>query len=214
MVEKYEIEKSRYRLRVEKGLIFALLCMILLFLFSRRIPYHAKKQNKVFVSIITSEMIPMTSQEGGSQRRPSLPQVPIPSDDEYLPDYETIEPTDLDLWEGIPFVDGTGTGNGLFGGSGDGTGGGGGGLRPILEVIPEYPEEERKKGLTGIVELSININAEGIVDSVLVLNNTTRSRRLEQSAVEAAYRSRYAPLPDQYKSLSRWIERAYRFDLK
>ncbi|MBN2030613.1 TonB family protein [bacterium] len=214
MVEKYEIEKSRYRLRIEKGLIFSLLCMILLFLFSRRIPYQFPKQTMMNITIFTSDMIPITSQGGGSMKRPPLPQVPIPSDDVYLPDYETIEPTDLDVREGIPFVDGTGTGNGIFGGSGNGTGGGGAGPRPILEVIPEYPEEERKKGFTGIVELSIYINGEGYVDSVFVLNNTTRSRKLEQSAVEAAYRSRYAPLPDQYKSLSRWIDRAYRFDLK
>ena len=214
MAVEYEIEKARYRIRIEKALICSLLCMILLFLSSHRLPYRESKQNTMVISIITSDMVPVTSQQGGSLKRPSLPQVPIPSEDEYLPDYETIELTDLDLWEGIPFVDGTGTGNGVFGGSGTGYGGGGLGPRPILEVIPEYPEEERKKGFTGIVELSIYINSDGYVDSVFVLNNTTRSRKLEQSAMEAAYRSRYAPLPDQYESISRWIQRIYRFDLK
>ncbi len=217
-IEKYEIEKARYRIRFEKSLICSLICTILLFLLFRRMPDHPDPQKIVTISISTVDMVPLvplTSQSGGSMRLPALPQVPIPSEDDTLPEYETIELTDLDLREGIPFVDGTGTGNGLFGGSGTGYGGSGGsGPRPILEVIPEYPEGERKKGFTGIVELSIFINSEGFVDSVVVLNNTTKSTKLEQAAVEAAYRSRYAPLPEEYKGISRWIQRPYSFDLK
>jgi len=122
LIGKHEIEKARYRIRFEKALICSLLCTILLFLLFRRFPVQSITQKVMILSIFTTNMIPVTSQGGGSMRRPALPQVPIPSEDETLPEYETIELTDLDLREGIPFADGTGAGDGMFGGSGTGYG--------------------------------------------------------------------------------------------
>ena len=151
------------------------------------------------------EMIPQTRQGGGLSRPPTLPQVPIPTEDEYIPDDETIEITRFDLFEDIPLFDGVGGGGGYRGI---------GRPRPIREVIPEYPNAERKKGVEGVVILEIFVNAEGRVDSVRVLSNTTRSKRLELSAIEAAYKSLYVPAKRDGRNVPIWIQRPYRFERK
>ena len=94
----------------------------------------------------------------------------------------------------------------------DGGMGGYGGPRPIREVIPEFPESERKKGVHGVVELKILVNASGRVDSVMVLNNTTGSKILARSAKAAAYRSIYRPVKNKKQALAKWVVRPYRFD--
>ena len=200
-----EQEKTAYRIRFEKALILILGIMILVFLFSQRIPQRRPKEWGVGRgSLISVDVTPATS-FGSLPRPPSLPQVPIPTEDEYLPEDETIEDTRLDLTQGIPLFDGSGMGGG-------GSGEGGLGPRPIREVIPEYTKEERKRGVEGLVELEILVNARGEVDSVRVLQNTTRSKRLEEASVQAAYQSRYLPARRDGKSVPQRIRRSYRFE--
>ena len=201
-------EKSTYRVRLEKALIIALLVSVSMFLVSRRIPTRPRKLLKLSgLPTLTMDVTPRTTQ-GGLRRPPTLPQVPIPTEDEYLPEDETIEITRFDLFEDIPLFDGVG-----------GSGGGGsyrgiGRPRPIREVIPEYPSSERKRGIEGVVILEILVSHEGYVDSVRVLSNTTRSNRLERSAVEAAYKSQYVPAKRDGRNVPIWIQRPYRFEKK
>jgi len=141
--------------------------------------------------------IPKT-QQGSLKRPPDLPKVPIPVEDDYIPEDETIPITEIDLMEDIPLFDGMG---GYEGRVWLGT------PRPIHNVIPEYPDENIK----GVVELEIFINTEGYVDSVLVVHNSTRSKRFEKAAVEAAYGSRYIPVRRDGKPVAVWVRRPYRF---
>ena len=198
-------EKLSYRLRLEKGIIISLCIMIALFSVSRRISRKRFPGNYTIVySDFFLEVTPQTSRSG-TPYKPSLPSVPIPAEDELIPEYQTIEYTDLNLNEGVFIFDG-------FGNESPGKGRGGIGPRPIREVIPEYPEEERKKKVGGIIELAINVNYNGNVDSVRVKFITTGSKRLERSAVEAAYKSRYRPARRGGKQVSIWIQRQYRFE--
>lgn len=201
-----EKEKLGYKVRFEQALMLSLVVMILIFGLSRRMSQFRKKWPVGPYTITNVDIIPLT-RHGGMPRRPDLPQVPIPSEDEYLPEDETIETTELDLTEGLPFFDGIG--DGVPGGISRGSG-----PRPIREVIPEYPKEERRRGVEGVVELSILVNSQGGVDSVRVVLNTTNSKRLEQSAIRAAYRSRYVPAQREGRKVSRWIRRPYRFEKK
>lgn len=204
-------EKAEYRIRLEQALMFILGIMISLFILSRRIPYRQKKEWGLGVfSVLSIDMMPATTQ-GGILRPPTLPKVPVPSEDEYLPEDETIDSTRLNILEGIGLFDG----EGIIGGGGRGSGFGGGmGPRPIGDVIPEYPEEEMKRGVEGVVELAILVNDMGRVDSVQVLTNTTLSKSLERAAIQAAYRSRYLPARRDGRRISRWIRRPYRFERK
>jgi len=208
-------EKASYRVRFEQALVVVLSVMIILFILSKRIPYRPfqRVQSIGFSTLSIEDLIPATRQGGGLPRPPSLPQVPIPSEDEFLPEDETIESTQLNVLQEIPIFDGDGTGSGVSGGDGFGYGGGMG-ARPIRDVIPEYPAEERKQGVEGVVELAILVNEMGHVDSIRVLLNTTRSKRLEKSAIQAAMKSQYMPPRHQGKRVSRWIRRPYRFERK
>ena len=205
----YGQEKAVYRIRFEKALIFSLVSALLVFLVSRRLPERTQKTWKLnsMMTAVAMDVTPRTKQ-GTMARPPTLPQVPIPTEDEYLPEDETIELTQLDIFEDIPLFDGMG-------------GGGGGGVyrvpwrpRPIREVIPEYPESERKRGVEGVVVLEILVNQEGYVDSVRVVDNTTRSQLIAHSAVEAAYRSQYVPATRDGRKVPIWIQRPYRFEGK
>jgi len=201
----YAKEKIRYRIRFEKALILSLILTILLFVLFRRIP---KQRNREFLSkgysFFSLDIVPATSQTGAPPP-PVLPEVPIPTENEYLPEDETIEETKLNLTEGIPLFD-------TAGDRGEGINSGGIGLRPIKDVIPEYPKKERRKGIEGVVELKILVNSKGKVDSVVVLQNTTKSKILEKAAIQAAYKSLYLPAKKNGKKISIWIRRPYRFE--
>ena len=200
-----EAEKQKYRVRLERALIVSLLAAVILFSLSRRMPRRIKNVEFTGGPVLASvDLMPIT-QQGGVPRPPNLPQIPIPTEDEFLPDDETIEDTSLELLENIPMFDGFGRGSAM-GGSG------GFGPRPIREVIPEYPKDERSRGAAGVVELFILVNAEGYVDSVRVLVNTTMSKVLEQSAIRAARMSQYVPATRDGRNVSRWIRRPYRFE--
>jgi TonB family protein len=205
---KHFEEKLQYIRRLEKGLLVSLLFFIVLFSVSRRIP---RERIPDYPTLVASdffwEFTPQTSR-GGVLQKPTLPKIPIPSEDEYIPKDLTIESTDLDLYEGIYLFDGLGDDGANRGGMG------GMGPRPIREVIPEYPEEEQKRNREGVVELSILVNPDGRVDSVQVNYNTTGSRLLEKAAVEAAYKSRYKPARNRGRAVSLWIRRPYRFERK
>jgi len=196
-------EKAVYRIRFEVGLMLALGGMILMFGLSRRISNGRRREvERGVYSILTVDLVPVTTQ-GGIPRPPDLPQVPIPTEEEYMPEDETIEITRLVLTEGIPLFDGTGKRGGGLGGVGP---------RPAREVIPEYPKEVRARGVEGVVELAILVNHRGGVDSVRVLRNTTQNKRLEQAAIQAAYKSWYFPAQRDGKKVSCWIQRPYRFE--
>lgn len=198
-------EKRAHRLRIEKSLLISLSGAVVVFSIFRHAPERRVKIPCFSrIGITGVDMIPSTRQ-GSTARPPDRPVVPIPSEDEFLPQDETIETTELSLLEGDPLFDGFGTG-------GPDAGFGGGAPRPIREVIPEYPREERRRGVEGVVRLSLFVNARGDVDSVRVLNNTTGSQRLEAAAVEAAYASRYEPARRDGQRVSRWIQRPYRFE--
>jgi TonB family protein len=198
-------EARQYRVRIKIGLVAILTCLILLFLISKRLP--VKTARLPFLSEhfpILLDEIPGTRQ-GRPRIAPSRPVVPIPDESELLPEDVTIEPELFALNAGVPQ-----SGSGGFGDFGEG--GTGFMPRPIREAVPEFPESDRKRGIHGIVELSILVNSKGRVDSVRVIQNTTGSRRLAQAAKEAAYRSLYRPPSGKLKGQSCWITRPYRFE--
>ena len=199
--------KLQYRVRMEKCIIFALVLLIAVFILSKKIDRRKKNNSYTLRYSFISMDLPPATKSGSLPRPPVLPQIPIPSEDEFIPEDETIDFTDLDLNEGISLFDGTDDFQGEFGAVG-------GSPRPIREVIPEYPEDLRKKGVEGVIVLSILVNAQGKVDSVYVLNNSSGNKRLEMSAKAAALKSLYAPAKSKGKNMAYWISRPYTFERK
>ncbi len=204
-----EDERSSYRLRFEKGLIISLILVILVFEFSKKIPEKDISEYSFgFGNMIYVDPMPQTSRKKAISQAPRLPQVPIPSEDEYIPEDETIDETLFDMSSSIEYDEGKG------GSGGFGSGSIGDAPRPIREVIPEYPRREKKRGIEGVIELWIRINKEGRVDSVRVLKNTSKNKNLERAAVNAALKSIYVPAERHGKKINLWIRRKYKFEKK
>lgn len=195
--------KSQYLRNFEKSLILVLVFFILLIYLSPRVEVgtEAKLVPNIMISL---ENIPITRQVA---RRPPPPKptVPVPSDDESIPEDETIVETTLkydtffdQFPEGFSSISSTPLTP----------------PRPIAWVFPEYPEDEKKKGIQGVVKLSIHINEKGHVIEVIVIDNSTGSEKCAQAAIEAAYGSRFLPAREGMKPISYWITQPYRFDLK
>ena len=200
-------ENQAYRSRLELGLVVSLIICTLVFLASRRTHRSLAFPEYVVGEALTALDLPPVTRSGGMPRIPTLPQVPMPSEDEQIPEEETIELTDLDLSFGMPTLEGLGLGEA-------GSVGGGGIPRPLRLALPEYPEALRKSGVEGVVVLSMRINGRGQVDSVYVMENSSGNRRLAQSAVEAARKTLYMPAKPGENRRSLWITRPYTFEGK
>jgi TonB family protein len=190
----YSEEKAKYRVRLEKSMILTLITCIALFCLSRRIPTRPKKIIKLAKYItVTPDMTPVT-RTGGIPIPPSYPEVPIPSEDEFMTADETIEYTDLDLSEDLPWYDGE------YGHPG-----------AQFEEPPESKfEDDRLQAVSGEVRLAVLVNEFGQVDSVRVILNTTRSKSFEEEAIFNAYRTRYK----LQKHEAQWIERPFYFKVE
>jgi TonB family protein len=164
-------------------------------------------------------------ENGGSLTAPiptEIPGVPVPVPDASIPP-DTVSVA------ASPAIDSSNAGGtGLpgsswgSGGTGWGTGRGSGvGLgrvvlsmpRPILETIPEYPNDARKANVQGVVELNVKVDESGAVVNVKVLRNTTANQACAQSAIAAAFRSRYQPAQTPAGPDTAWVVRQYRFSL-
>jgi protein TonB len=195
--------KSQYRINFERSVSLTLGVLILLIYLSPRVKV-AMEANRPHSVMITVENIPITRQVA---RRPPPPKptVPVPSDDESIPEDETIVETTLKY---DTFFDQFPEGLSSLGSIPVTP------PRPIAWVFPEYPEDDKKRGIQGVVKLSINIDEKGRVVEVIVLQNSTGSEKCAQAAVEAAYGSRFLPAREGNKPVSYWITQPYRFDLK
>jgi TonB family protein len=194
---------------MEKAIVISLGLVVILLLFFPTMKLAKKKEYAPgFSTTIVAEDIPITRQ--GTYRKQTIqPAIPIPSQDQKLSEDTTIEKTEINYE--IP-------------GSSDGSSQGGAASlprpepvfqpRPIYEVIPEYSEELQKKGIQGLVKLHIHITETGVVDEVIILENTTDSDKCAESARQAALKSRYIPAKRGSAPTDFWINRTYTFGIQ
>ena len=196
--------RDRYQINLEKASILALLLVIFLFILFPKIKIGNLIESPSVGTALTVEDIPIT-QQASSRKPPPRPVVPIPSEDDMIPDDVTIEDTDL-TFEAYSSLQGSGRGSleqiNIFQ------------PRPIFEVIPEYSEELQKKGIEGIVKLHLHIDQSGQVIDVVILENTTESALCANAAKEAAMKGRYLPAKRNGEPTDLWITRTYTFGLQ
>lgn len=195
--------ENAYEFRLRVSLVGSLLLTITLLIAALHIPFRHPRTPlpEVTTIAVVPEIAPTV--QGSPASRPSRPEIPVPVPMEDLPEVISVDEFRVSLDE---FDSGMGTG---------GTGRqhtlpGAGNPRPVVEVIPEYPDRLRKKGVSGMVELGLLVNQDGVVDSVWVLRNTTKNQELEHLAIDAAFRSKYTPLTSRGKMVLRVI-RQYEF---
>lgn len=195
----YEKRNWDYSLNLKKAALLTLIAFNLLFLFSPRIDFERPEVNNKTIVTIDVENIPVTRQS----RRvspPPRPTIPIPTDDEIVPEDETIAVTDLSAANVFNYPKGAPAGASITP------------PRPIAWVFPEFPESEKKRGVQGMVKLSLHINEQGEVIEVVVLQNTTGSEKCAEAATVAAYGSHFSPAREGGRAIRYWLTQPYRFD--
>ncbi len=202
---KYQKDETRrnYQINLEKATIVALCLVILLFLSFPKFNLPQKEPEEIIFTSLNIEDIPITRQ-GTRRKPPPKPAVPIPSDDELIPEDLTIEDTEINF-DHVSNQVGPGILSGrpaIFQ------------PRPIYEVIPEYPHELQKKGIEGFIKLHLHINKSGRVEMAIVIENTTNSEICANAAKTAALKCRYVPAKSSGKTVDIWITRTYTFGLQ
>ncbi len=195
--------REQYQIVLQKATVFALVLVIILFVLFPKIKVGNPIKIEGIGTALTVEDIPIT-RHGTLRKPPPRPVVPIPSEDDLIPDDVTIEDTEL-TFESFAQSSGSGTAVGqinIFQ------------PRPIFEVIPEYSEDLQKKGIEGLIKLHLHIDQTGQVIDVIILDNTTGSSACAKAAKEAALKGRYIPAKKDGKPTDLWIARTYTFGLQ
>lgn len=186
---------------IYRGLIASISLMIIMFQLVKHWDFQPQEVIDITnVDFSLIDDVPLTRQEI-KRPIPPRPKVPIPSDDPTIPEDLTIEETELDdlpLPPIEPF--------GIYGG----------GItppRPVAEVFPEYPPSEKKSGVQGEIELALFVEENGSVSNVQTVRNSTSSKACENSAIQAAYRTRFIPAKRKNKRIAVWINKVYKFGI-
>ena len=192
--------KTLYQKTIKKSLLISLILIIFIFHLFPKFESQQHEQEIVYINILVQD-IPITSQ-GVFRPPPPKPAVPIPSEDETIPFDETIEETDLNF-DIVPL-----SMNGYHGiGSAIVP------ARPLTLAFPEYPEEDIKNKISGIVKLHVNVNKRGKVVEIVVLENTTNSKRCAKAAKKATYKCKYIPAKKGNNFVDSWTIRLVKFDI-
>lgn len=85
-------------------------------------------------------------------------------------------------------------------------------VTPLNEVLPEYPDLARRRGIEGHVKLSFTINAQGRVENIEVLE-AQPANVFDRSARRAAARWRFTPRMENGIAVPRQVEKIIEFKL-
>ena len=79
------------------------------------------------------------------------------------------------------------------------------------EVKPEYPEIAKRAGITGKVFVKVLVDKEGTPKKAIVMKSD--SELFNQSAVDAALKSKFTPAINKGEAIAVWIVLPYKFAL-
>jgi len=210
--ERVHRQNSDYKKRLETGLIISLSLMILCFQMWKQ-TQEKKITYKDMKFAINVDNVPQTIQERRAPA-PSRPSVPIASEEEDIPEDETIEFTNLNFEE-IPLPP-----------------------PPLTEEIDEsipmfvphdeepfpiggyaaiqrnvdYPEIGRKAGMEGTVLLHVRIEENGTIKYIKVLRSLDIDS-FTKSAIKAVKAVQWEPAKQRDKAIAVWVSVPIKFEL-
>ncbi len=85
------------------------------------------------------------------------------------------------------------------------------GPKMIEGAKPVYPDEAKKNNITGKVFVKVLIDKEGVPKKAMVIKS--ESQLFNQSAVDAAMKSKFSPAMDKGNPIAVWIVLPYKFAL-
>ncbi len=88
------------------------------------------------------------------------------------------------------------------------------GLKPqsLNKPVPEYPEIAKQAGIEGITHIVMLIDIDGSVIEVKVAKSSG-NQLLDQSAITAAWQSRFTPAKQRDRYVRVWVSRTFTFRL-
>ena len=202
-----------YRKNFELGLVISLAVIIAVF-------HTWKRVGKTKVTFVTPQFtvdvvdeIPRTV----NRKRvlmPTTPSVPIPSEDEFIPEDETIELTTLDLTE-VPLPplppDVEFSSDAPVFVAFDEPPAPWGGMAAIQKNLV-YPEIARTAGIEGEVILHIQISEKGEVKTVKVVKSLNLTE-LDEAAINAVRSVKWRPAKQRDTAIEVWISMPIQFSL-
>lgn len=203
--------KGQYRKLLELGLVISLLLHILLLQGYKKVEQRAVKQ-EIKLEALSVEEIPQTIQEK-SAPAPSRPTVPIASEDEELPEDETMDFTDFDFDSEPPPPPPPPESGGVdevFFVAFDSPPEPIGGWQALTDNLT-YPELAKKAGIEGTVRVNAHIDVEGNVLSTQILEGVTGC---DQAAMEAVKKTKWKPAMQREKPVAVWVAIPVKFQLR
>lgn len=204
--------RLKYRKTLEVALISSLVLMLLVF---HALPNFemAPKEIKAEAIQIKIEDIPPTEQLKQSAP-PARPSVPIPTENEDIPEDLTIETTELDLSE-IPAPPPPPVGDEYdsyvfipYDEAPTPVGG----YESIRKNL-KYPEIARKAGIQGLVVVGVLIDEKGNSLKTQVLKESGMKVGFEEAAQAAVMSTKWQPARQRDKAVKVWVSIPVRFTL-
>lgn len=211
MMKRTNTLKSQYKKVMELGLILSLVLHIGVMQGYKKI-VETKEVKQVELEQLTVEEIPQTQQQK-SAPAPSRPTVPVASEDEDIPEDETIDFTDLDLDAEPPPPppppeedDGSQIMFYAYDEAPVPVGGWG-----ALKNNLVYPEIAQKAGVEGTVSVYAHIDVDGSVLGTRVIQSLTGC---DDAAQEAVKKTKWKPAMQRDQPVKVWVMVPVIFKLK
>ncbi|RMD92863.1 MAG: energy transducer TonB [Calditrichaeota bacterium] len=203
--------RRKYRKAMELGLIGALLINLIVFMSFRRVQVEAETISAE-VPDIKVEEIPPTEQIKRPPP-PARPAVPIPTENEDIPEDETIETTDIDLSDipPPPPPPKTDESANIFVAY-DEPPMPIGGFAAIQRKL-KYPDIARKAGIEGKVIVNVLVDVDGRVVNAKILKSLGHSG-CDEAAIQAIKSVRWKPAKQRDRPVKVWVGIPVIFKLK
>jgi periplasmic protein TonB len=204
--------KLGYRKVLEVAVLIALLLMIFMFQAFKTFDQEARQLERA-PEIIQVDEIPLTEQIERPPP-PARPSVPIPTEDEDVPEDLTIEETEIDFDEEPPpappppkeeeetpiFVPYDSAPDPI------------GGFAAIQRNL-KYPEIARRAGVEGMVIIQVLIDTRGAVEKTRVVKSLGNNG-CDEAAIEAINKTKWKPALQRDKPVKVWVSIPVQFRLK
>ena len=171
------------KIRLEKSIIVSLSICIILFLIFPRYTVPTINVTPGSSMMVYTDVIPPTSQNTPKRPRPpERPAVPIEAEVEEMAEDITIDFDEISFSD-LPALPGN------IRGVPDVTIG----PRMIKQVVPSISDKDKKKGIKGTVDISVEVGPDGKVIDIIVLKTTINNPNVVKAVVEAAYKCLFIP---------------------
>lgn len=203
--------KLRYKKMIELGFVGALFIVLVIFLTSRQFSVEAQEITAEIPEFEVEEIPP--TEQIKRPPPPARPSVPIPTEDEDIPEDETIEETEIDFSEvppppPPPEADESASIFVAFDEPPEPIGG----FAAIQRKL-KYPDIARKAGIEGRVIVNVLVDEKGRVVDTKILKSLGHSG-CDEAAIAAIKAVRWRPAKQRDRPVKVWVGIPVIFKLK